>query len=86
MEIKGKTEILEKNNCQNWETLKSINTKKKELEALRQKNMDCVCIQSRAKWITEGEQITSYFCKLENRNVITKSISQIEKKRWLNNY
>ena len=42
MEIRGKTEILEKNKCQNWETIKSINTKKKELEALRQKNMDCV--------------------------------------------
>ena len=37
-------------------------------------------IRSRARWIEEGERITNYFCSLENRNFIRKSITSIEKK------
>ena len=42
--------------------------------------MEGVYIRSRARWIEEGEQITNYFCSLENRNFISKSITSIEKK------
>ena len=69
-------EILENNNNIDFET---IQTKRKELESMRQKKMEGVYIRSRAKWIDEGERISNYFCNLENRNFISKSITQIEK-------
>ena len=58
----------------------TINSKRKELESLRRKIMEGVYIRSRARWIEEGERITNYFCSLENRNFISKSITSIEKK------
>ena len=70
-------DVLEKVENLDFET---IQTKRKELESLRQKKMEGVYIRSRAKWIDEGERITNYFCNLENRNFISKSITQIEKK------
>lgn len=31
--------------------------------------MEGVKIRFRAKWISEGEKVTKYFCNLENRNI-----------------
>ena len=71
-------ETLENFFCQDSKT---INTKKKNvLETLCKKKMECVYIRSRARWITEAERVTSYVCNLENRNFISKTISQIAKK------
>ena len=51
--------------------------KKLKLEDIRIKKMEGILIRSRAKWIDEGEKINKYFCNLENRNVITKSMTKI---------
>ena len=56
-----------------------INLKKTELEHLRQKKMEGIYVRSRAKWITDGERISNYFCNLENRNFISKYMTEIEK-------
>lgn len=35
-------------------------------------------IRSRAKWVEEGEKPTRYFCNLENRNYLNKTIKKLE--------
>ena len=70
-------EIETLKNCQNLD-FDTINSKRKELESLRQKGMEVVYNRSRARWIEEGE--LNIFCSLENRNFISKSITSIAKK------
>ena len=35
-------------------------------------------VRSKAKWITEGEKPTKYFCSLEKRNFVNKIIQRLE--------
>lgn len=67
-------ENLEKELNINYDILEG---KRKELYDLRQKKMEGVKIRSRAKWITEGEKVSKYFCNLENRNFISKSMNNL---------
>ena len=39
--------------------------------------MEGVLLRSRARWIAEGEKITTYFCKLEKRNYVTKQMIKL---------
>ena len=52
---------------------------KHELEQLRKKKIEGIAVRCRATWINEGEKPTRYFCNLENRNFISKTVSFIEK-------
>ena len=54
-----------------------------ELVALRGKKMEGVLIRSKARWIADGEKITSYFCSLEKRNYINKRITKLEHNGFL---
>ena len=49
-----------------------------ELEKIREQKMQGVLLRSRAKWVEEGEKITSYFCNLEKRNYISKQMSRLK--------
>ena len=49
---------------------------KKRLENIRKKKIEGILIRSIAKWINEGEKINKYFCNLENRNFISKSMTK----------
>jgi hypothetical protein len=59
-------ERLQLNNCKN------------ELILLREKKMEGVLLRSRARWIADGEKVTSYFCSLEKRNYVNKRITKLE--------
>ena len=39
--------------------------------------MEGVLLRSRARWIAEGEKISKYFCNLEKRNYISKSMKKL---------
>ena len=39
--------------------------------------MEGVKIRSRAKWVTEGEKVSKYFCNLENQNFISKAMNNL---------
>ena len=65
---------IEENNLINYENLEN---KRNELYDLRQKKMEGVKIRSRAKWVTEGEKVSKYFCNLENRNFISKAMNNL---------
>ena len=67
---------LEKSTEINFDLLE---TKKEELENIRKEKIKGVIIRSRVRWAEEGEKPTKYFCNLESRNYINKTISKIEK-------
>ena len=77
--LNEKLVTLEKNNQISEEEMKSIEEIKNELEQIRKKKIDGITVRSRANWIHEGEKPTRYFCNLENRNFVNKTVSFLEK-------
>ena len=51
---------------------------KKELENLRNELMKGILIRSKARWIEHGEKPTRYFCGLEKRNYVNKTVSKVK--------
>ena len=47
-----------------------------------------VLVRSRAQWIQEGEKPTKYFCNLENKNFVSKTMLKLKSKdnKILNNH
>ena len=56
-----------------------LNCKKEELEMLREKTLKGHMIRSRALYFTECEKPTKYFCSLENKNYLDKTVKKINK-------
>ena len=55
----------------------SLEEKKVALENLRKEYLQGHMIRSRARWIEEGEKPSKYFCNLESRNFLNKTIKKI---------
>ena len=49
--------------------------KKIELQEIRHTKMEGAKVKSRAKWLNEGKETTNYFCNLENRNFMSKTVN-----------
>ena len=56
-----------------------LEAKQEELENIRKEKIKGIIIRSRVRWAEEGEKPTKYFCNLESRNYINKTITKIEK-------
>ena len=54
-----------------------LEEKKVALENLRKEYLQGHMIRSRARWIEEGEKPSKYFCNLESRNFLNKTIKKI---------
>ncbi|MCG7879938.1 MAG: hypothetical protein N0C90_26975 [Candidatus Thiodiazotropha endolucinida] len=67
-------EKIEKDPLLNYEVL---DLKRTELYELRKKKIEGIKIRSRAKWISEGEKTTKYFCNLEKRNFVSKCMNSL---------
>ena len=39
--------------------------------------MEGVKLRSRAKWVTEGEKVSKYYCNLKNQNFISKAMNNL---------
>ena len=50
-----------------------------QLQDIRDSRIQGIAIRSRARWINEGEKTSKYFCNLENRNYLDKTIPFLEK-------
>ena len=50
-----------------------------ELESIRQERMKGHMIRSRVQWLIEGEKPTRYFCNLENKHFLDKTIKKVKK-------
>lgn len=68
--------ILEENLQTNME-FDLIESKKTELRLLRKEKLKGHFVRSRTQWIEDGEKPTNYFCHLENRNYINKTIPKL---------
>ena len=49
----------------------------RELENLRDKNLNGTLIRSKARWVEKGEKPTKYFLNLEKRNFVNKQMQKI---------
>lgn len=54
-----------------------LEDKKTALEKLRKEKLHGHFVRSRAKWVELGEKPTKYFCHLESRNFLNKTIKKI---------
>ena len=54
-----------------------LNDKKTELEEIREIKLKGHMIRSRIQWIDEGEKPTKFFCGLENKNYLNKTIKKL---------
>ena len=52
---------------------------KMQLREIRNKKIEGMMIRSRTKWLKDGEKSSRYFCNLEKRNFVDKSMGFIEK-------
>ena len=67
----------EMNNCPNQENLERIQVKNDELETERKKVMESVMFRSKAEWLEFGERNSEYFCRLEKRKFVNKTIYEL---------
>ena len=56
-----------------------IENKKEELENVRKEKLNGITVRSRVRWAEEGEKPTKYFCSLESRNYVNKTIPKVVK-------
>lgn len=71
-------ERLERLDISNEENKQLLEESKEELVRIREHRMKGVFLRSRARWVENGEKVTKYFCGLEKRNYINKSINKLE--------
>ena len=69
-------ELLETVNLQLNSSLLAI--KKQDLEQLRLDKIKGIIVRSRVKWLEEGERPTKYFCELESKNYLNKTIMKLK--------
>ena len=69
--------------------LEKINEKKLELENFRKKRVKSkekiqgILIRAKIKWAEEGEKPTRYFCSLESRNFVNKTIPKVQQENGI---
>ena len=61
------------NNVNKLENLKG------DLEIMRSKKIEGLIIRSKAQWISHGEKATRYFCNLEKRNFLNKTVGFLDR-------
>ena len=77
--LNKKLRELENNNCPLDKDIPEIEEIKLELEQFRRKKIEGINIRTRARRLQEGEKPTQYFCNIENRNYVNKSVGFLEK-------
>ena len=55
-----------------------VEEKRSALESIRKEKMQGHIVRSRTRWVEEGEKPTKYFCNLESRNYINKTIKGVD--------
>lgn len=75
-EIIQKIQELESNISEN--SLFQIEELKTQLQDIRNKKIDGMMIRSRVNWIQNGEKGSRFFCNLEKRNFVDKSMGFLE--------
>ena len=72
-EIIDLEQSLQDNNVSHLEKLKT------QLQEIRESRIQGIAVRSRIRWINEGEKTSRYFCSLEKRQFLDKTIPFLEK-------
>ena len=73
--VQAEKKYVETQTPQNLEDLQKV---KDDLKIIREQRMEGAFIRSKAKWQREGEKCTKYFCNLEKRNYVEKTMSKLK--------
>ena len=60
-------------------TMQQLEELRIQLQQIRNKRIEGMMVRSRVKWMQDGEKGSRYFCSLEKRNFVDKSMGFIEK-------
>jgi hypothetical protein len=73
------TEIdrLEKLGTKNENGIILLEEKKDELKVIREKRIEGVLLRSKARWVADGEKVSQYFCNLEKRHFVSKTMTKV---------
>ena len=61
------------------ENVQTLENLKQELQLLRSKKIEGQKVRSKIQWISQGEKATRYFCNLEKRNFLNKTVSFLDR-------
>ena len=68
---------LENNQNKNDEDMIMLSLKKNALQTLREKKVEGIILRSKARWASQGEKVTKYFCNLEKRHFVSKQMYKL---------
>ena len=74
-------ETLESDNDLLTANLQLLLDKKKELQVIRENKIKGQQVRSKLQWLKEGEKPTKYFCNLENKNFIEKTVKKLQNEK-----
>ena len=75
LKIKTLNEQIGKGDIQK---INELEESERKLQEIRVKIIEGVMVRSRARWVENGEKPTKYFCGLEKRNFVNKTIEKVE--------
>ena len=76
--LKDKLIELENDNCPLEKDIPEIEQTKLELEQYRKRKIEGIHVRTRTRWLVDGEKPTQYFCHLENRNYVNRTVGFLE--------
>ena len=82
--MKEKIQSLERSLSES--SLDELESFKAQLQDIRDKKVEGMIMRSRVKWLKDGEQVSKYFCNLEKRNFVDKSMSFLAKEDGNTNF
>ena len=71
----GNLESMEESGRNNTNLLES---KKQELQDLRKNKISGQALRAKAQWLNNGEKPSKFFCMLENKNFVDKTIRKLK--------
>ena len=71
-------EFLENIQDQTGKNSKLLEDKRLELQKLRENKVKGQMVRAHLQWLDQGEKPTSFFCKLETKNYVDKTIKRIQ--------
>ena len=72
-------EKIEKDTDNLGDNINKLENLKGDLELMRSKKIEGLIIRSKAQWISHGEKATRYFCNLEKRNYLNKTVGFLDR-------
>ena len=77
--LKKEIETLEKDVLNIENNVNKLENLKNDLQLLRSKKIEGMIVRSKVQWIDQGEKATRYFCNLEKRNFLNKTVGFLDR-------